>query len=41
MGFFEYRHINSFLGLLDDGLSSQGIFGRLLPFTIILLIFSP
>ena len=36
IGFFEYRHISSFSGSLDDGLSSQGIFDRLLPFTMIL-----
>jgi len=38
IGFFVYLHITSFLLLLDDGLSSQGIFGKLVPFTIILLI---
>jgi hypothetical protein len=41
MGFFVYLHINSFFGSLEDGLSSQGMFGILLPFIIILLIFSP
>jgi len=39
IGFFEKRHIRSFFGLLVDGLSSQGMFGKLVPFTMILLTY--
>jgi hypothetical protein len=38
IGFAEYRHISSFSGSLEGGLSSHGMFGRLLPFTMILRI---
>jgi len=41
IGLPENRHINSFSGLLEAGLSSQGIFGRLFPFTMIPLMVTP
>jgi len=41
IGFLEKRHINSFPGSLDEGLSSQGMFGKIPPTMILLMLMLP